>query len=327
MKIVFSFLAMIILNLCLGFHIYGQEPANETPGGLPVETSLESPVVAIGETLIEPDPEPAVEPGDESTADALIEYTVETDIESVIDSQEEPAAESPVDATGKTLIELYENAAQEADVKPSRDNKYLKLKRSMLRKIGQAGVMHAKLLVYREKAFGLNSIETLVPIEALAWIYMEQKYYRDAEILFKRAIKIRKEKVARSRENIKKLGINYFMLGDTFLYREQYYRAEESFDLSMSYARDSGHKGDVLSRKGIVYEGLDDPEKAAGYYLEAVREYRAEKNKNPKIKKHLNKRLIYAYYALIRIYEEAEDQEKVDKYQDLLDELKREEVA
>jgi len=126
--------------------------------------------------------------------------------------------------------------------KISKDILYKQMRNQYLRKIDKADLLERRALEYNESKYGVNSVETLKPLEALAWMTMEQQDYKEAEILYRRVIKIRKELLPRSDDNIKELGVIYFMLGDTYLYRSQYTRAIASYDESLSFAIDRAQR-------------------------------------------------------------------------------------
>jgi len=185
----------------------------------------------------------------------------------------------------------------------------------VLEKIYEASKIQKRALQYYEKKYGLFSVETLKPMEALAWMSIEQGNFQEAENLYKRIINIRNINVPPSAENSESLGTAYFMLGDSYLYRKQYMLAETNYDKSFSLAEDPGHRGDVLSRKGIIYKELEKYEDALNFYLEAVSEYEIAKESNARISKHINKRILNAYTALSKIYKKTVNNEKYIEYQ------------
>ena len=189
-------------------------------------------------------------------------------------------------------------------------------------KIYEASKIQKKALQYYEKKYGLFSVETLKPMEALAWMSMEQGDFQEAENLYRRVINIRNTNVPPSVENSESLGTAYFLLGDSYLYRKQYILAETNYDQSFSLAEDPGHRGDVLSRKGIIYQELKKYEDAINFYLEAVDEYAIAKESNPRKMKQINKRILNAYSALSKIYKKRVNNEKYAEYQNLVDAMK-----
>jgi len=198
-------------------------------------------------------------------------------------------------------------------------------------KISEASKIQKRALQYYEQKYGLVSVETVKPMEALAWMSMEQGDFQEAENFCKRIINIRNTKFPPTAENIERIGTAYFMLGDSYLYRKQYEPAETNYDKSFNLAEDLGHKGDVLSRKGIIYQELEKHEEAINFYMEAVSEYERAKESNPQLSKQINKRILNAYSALTEIYKITNDFRKMAEYQNLFDamnaggEIKRDE--
>ena len=204
----------------------------------------------------------------------------------------------------------------------SKEELFKQMQERYSRKVRKTGFMQKKVLEYNEKKFGVDSIETLKSLEALAWMRMEQQDFKGAEIFYQRVIKIRKELLPQSEENVKELATVYFMIGDSFLYRSRYARAIANYDESMSYAIDHGHRGDTLSRKGIAGEGLKDHQRALDFYLEALKEYDTAKTLNPENTKLVDKRVLIIYKRLPELYHKLGENVKVKEYQDLIKDIK-----
>jgi len=190
-------------------------------------------------------------------------------------------------------------------------------------KINQTSLMQKKVLGYRESKYGVNSVETLELLEALAWVSMEQQDFKEAEMFYQRVIKIRKEVLPASDNNTSELAMAYFMIGDSYLYRSQYMEATASYDDSLSIAVNHGHRADTLSRKGIAYEGLKDHESAVGAYLEALNEYDAVRTFDPQNSKSVDKRVFFVYKRLPELYHKLGENRKVKEYQDLIKDMKK----
>jgi len=189
----------------------------------------------------------------------------------------------------------------------------IELEANVYTKIAETMLIQRRVLVYTEQKFGVNSVESLESLEALAWMNSELTKYRDAEMYYQRAIKIIKEKMPQTSENTAKLAVNYFMLGDTYLYRKLYLHAEESYDDSISVAVDPGHRGDAFNRKAMIYKKTNNDEKTLGYYLEAVNAYRSAR-----ASKQVQERLLNTYRSIMKIYQKLDDLEKVQEYQNLI---------
>jgi len=190
-------------------------------------------------------------------------------------------------------------------------------------KINKASLMQRKVLKYRESKYGVNSAETLGLLEGLAWMSMEQQDFEEAEMFYRRVIKIRKESLPESEDNTNELAEAYFKVGDSHLYRSQYKEAITSYDESLSIAVNHGHRADTLSRKGIVYEGLNDHESAVEIYLNALQEYDAARTFDPRNSKTIDKRILIVYKRLPELYHKLGENRKVKEYQDLIKEMKK----
>lgn len=222
--------------------------------------------------------------------------------------------------SGVVVPNIYSKDASRKEV--SKDALRKKMRSKYLRSIDKAGLMQRRVLDYNESKYGVNSVETLRSLEALAWMNMEKQNFQAAEEYYWRIIKIRKELLPQSDGNIKELATVYFMLGDTYLYRSYYTKAIGSYDLSLSLAVDHGHRGDTLSREGIAGEGLEDYERALGFYLEALKEYDAAKTLNPQNAKLINKRVLIVYKRLPELYHKLGENKKVKEYQNLIKDMK-----
>jgi len=165
------------------------------------------------------------------------------------------------------------------------------IKKDYIEKINKASLMQRKVLGYRESEFGINSIETLGILEALAWMSMEQQDFKEAGMFYRRVIKIRKEVLPASDDNTSELASAYFMLGDSYLNRSQFGKAVTSYDESLSIDVDHGRRGDTLNRKGMAYEGLNDHENAIEIFLEALKEYDVAKTIDPENSISINKQV------------------------------------
>jgi len=145
---------------------------------------------------------------------------------------------------------------------------------------------------------------------------MELQDFKTAGSYYSRIVEIRKYKMAASASNTKELAVAYFMLADSYLYREFLLEAETYYNKSLINAIDPAHQGDVYSRKGMIYEGMKEPEKSIDFYLSAIKKYEMSKNRNPKSRQLINKRLLKVYGALEDLYSKIEKPEKVKEYAD-----------
>jgi len=180
--------------------------------------------------------------------------------------------------------------------------------------INKASLMQRKVLGYLESKYGVNSVETLGLLEALAWISMEQRDFKEAEMFYQRVIKVRKESVAPSEDNTSELAIANFKLGDSHLYRSHYEEAIDSYEESLSIATDHAHRADTLSRIGIAYEGLKDHANAIEIYLEALKEYDAARTFDPRNSKAIDKRMLIIDKRLPELYHKLGESRKVKDY-------------
>ena len=194
-----------------------------------------------------------------------------------------------------------------------------KLEGDLYKKILDASLLQQKVLNFQVQKYGEGSVETLRPVEALAWMYMEIGDYAEAEQLYKKALQIRKEKMPPSAENTKYIGIAYFMLGEISFLRDQYILAEDNYDLAIQYSVDPGARGDALDRKGKMYKTIGDSEKALNYYLRAVEEYKSEERS-----KRVDVRIKSAYKSLVDVYTGLGLRLKAKEFQDLIDEMNEE---
>ena len=191
-----------------------------------------------------------------------------------------------------------------------------KLEGDLYKKIVEASLLQEKVLNYQVRKHGVDSIETIKPMEALAWMYMEIGNYNEAEVLYRKILQLRGEKVPPSEENTRYTGIAYFMLGEINFLRDRYLLAEDNYDRAIQLAVDPEARGDALDRKGKIYKSIGNYEKALGYYLRAVEEYKAAK-KSQKV----DVRLMSAYASLVEVYKGLGLRLKAKEYQDLIDEM------
>jgi len=209
------------------------------------------------------------------------------------------------------------------DKEVSEDVLRKRIRNKYLGKIEKVELMQKKVLKYNESKYGVNSVETLKFLEALAWMNMEQQDFKEAGQFYLRVIKIRGELLPRSDDNIEELGVAHFKLGDIYLYQSQYVRAIASYDESMSFATNHGNRGDTLNRKGIASEGLKDYEKAVEIYLDALKEYDTAKTLNPENTKLIDKRVLIVYKRLSELYHKLGENKKVKEYQVLIKDIKK----
>lgn len=190
------------------------------------------------------------------------------------------------------------------------------LEGDLYKKIVDASLLQEKVLNYQVRKYGVESIETIKPMEALGWMYMELGNYNEAEVLYTKVLQLRGEKVSPSEENTKYTGIAYFMLGEINFLRDRYLLAEDNYDRAIQLAVDPAARGDWLDRKGKIYKTVGNYEKALGYYLRAVEEYKAaEKSKK------VDARIMSAYASLVEVYKGLGLRLKAKEYQDLIDEM------
>ena len=195
-----------------------------------------------------------------------------------------------------------------------------KMEEDLYKKILDASLLQEKVLNYQVRKYGVDSVETIKPMEALAWMYMELGNYNEAEVLYRKVLQLRGEKVAPSEENTKYTGIAYFMLGEVNFLRDRYILAEDNYDRAMQLALDPEARGDALDRKGKIYKSIGNYEKALSFYLMAVEEYKSAKS-SPKI----DTRLMSAYASLVEVYKGLGLRLKAKEYQDLIDTMNKEE--
>jgi len=210
-------------------------------------------------------------------------------------------------------IFAFNVSAQEEDV-PKRS-----LDDDFFTKIVETSLLQEKVLNYQIKKHGVDSIETLRPVEALAWIYMEMGNYNESEVLYRKAIQIRQEKMPPSDENTEYIGIAYFMLGEISLLRKRYLRAEDNYDMSLKLAVDPSQKGDVLSRKGKLYKQIGNYDKALSYYLRSVEGYESADQS-----KRIRQRIMDTYVSLSEVYKNLGLRLKAKEYLNMVDEMKEE---
>jgi tetratricopeptide (TPR) repeat protein len=194
------------------------------------------------------------------------------------------------------------------------------LEEDLYKKIVEASLVQKKVLNYQIQKHGVDSIETLPPLEALAWMYMEIGNYNEAEVLYKKALHLRNEKMPPSQENTKYIGIAHFMLGEISFLRARYLRAEDHYDRAIEFAVDPEARGDVLDRKGKIYKSIGDYEKALNYYLRAVDEYKAAHQS-----KQVDERIKSVYMSLVEVYKKFGLLLKTKEYQALIDAMNGEE--
>jgi len=218
-----------------------------------------------------------------------------------------------VNAYSKDVLE------EEASEKVLREQ----IKKKYIGKIYKASLMQRKVLKNRESKYGVNSVETLGLLEALAWMSMEQQDFKEAGILYQRVIKIREELLPSSDDNTNELAVAYFTLGDSYLYRSEYRNAVTSYDESLSIAVDHAYRGDTFNRKGIAYEGLKDHKNAVKTFLEALKEYGIARAFDPRDLKSIDKRVLIVYKRLPELYHKLGENKKVKEYQNLIKNMKR----
>ena len=191
-----------------------------------------------------------------------------------------------------------------------------KLEGDLYKKIVEASLLQEKVLGYKVRQYGVDGIETIKPMEALAWMYLEIGNYNDAEVLYRKILQLRGEKVPPSEENTKYTGIAYFMLGEINFLRDRYLLAEDNYDQAIQLAVDPESRGDALDRKGKIYKSIGNYDKALGFYLKAVEEYKAAK-KSQKV----DMRIMSAYASLVEVYKGLGLRLKAKEYQDQIDEM------
>lgn len=219
------------------------------------------------------------------------------------------------------VLNTYSEDVLEEEVSEEVLRKQLKYEYSG--KINKASLMQRKVLKYRESKYGVNSAETLGLLEGLAWMSMEQQDFEEAEMFYRRVIKVRKESMAPSDDNTREIAVAYFQVGDSHLYRSQYEEAITSYDESLGVAVNHGHRADTLTRRGFAYEGLKDHQNAVETFLEALEEYDIARAFDPRNSKSIDKRVLIVYKRLPELYHKLGENRKVKEYQDLIKEMKK----
>jgi len=183
----------------------------------------------------------------------------------------------------------------------------------------EAAKIQNEIVRHYENENGEDSISTIKPRETLAWMNIGTQNYPEAEALYKKSIKIRKGIFKPTLEQRANLYIALYMLGDAHMYQNQFDEALALYDESNEVVKGWFPKGsgDVISRKGRIYEKLDDDETAVKYYLEAAEAYEDTKNYKPENSEQLNKRITDKYKVISDLYDGLGMDKEAKKYNEL----------
>lgn len=184
--------------------------------------------------------------------------------------------------------------------------------------IAEASYMQNKVLTYYENKYGFDSVESVPPMEALAWMSLELNDYKRAVMLYERIIRIRNGKMQASFENTQQLIKNYYLLGDSYMYQGQYDKAASYYDESIRFASDPEARGDVIKRKGFIYEQQKHYEEAITNYLDAIKKYELALVNNDEKAAFIRKKMLAIYEVIADVYEKMGNSGKSQVYKEFI---------
>ena len=189
-----------------------------------------------------------------------------------------------------------------------------------------ASKIQQEIVTYYKDIFGERSIETIKPIEMLAFLNVAQNKCSEAQELYLTSLKIRKEKLFASVDDRKDIVFILSSLADAYACQNQFTEAISIYDEANQAAKEwfSGGDGDILAKIGVTYAQLKDWNTAIKFYLEAIEACGAIKDLDPVV---INVKIANIYKLIAGAYGNLGMSDKVKKYEALAAQTNRQALS